>query len=63
MIDKDKQTAKKRVWIYEENDTSIASLKTSNYIAGVDEASVDDIDTDYLTITSTQSSQRLLAPK
>jgi len=63
MINKDEPTAKKRFQICKEDDALMASFKTSDYVARVDEASVDDIDIDHSTITSARGSQKFLVPK
>ena len=44
MKDIEHLTIKKRVHIYEQDDTSMKSFKTINYIAG--EASIDGMDSD-----------------
>ena len=63
IIDEDKLTTKKQVQICKENDALMVFFKTLDYVAGVDKASVDNMDIDQSTKTSAQDYQRPSAPK
>ena len=59
MIEEDESTTKKRVRIYEEDDASMTSQKTSNHvIVRASKASVEGMETDEQTMNSSRGSQK-----
>ena len=57
MIKEDKPSTKKRVWIYKEDDATMASYKTSDYVAGAKSVeSVEEIDINQSAIESDRGS-------
>ena len=61
MEDEDQQSPKKRVQVYEQDNTSITSFKTTDYIAGGDN-SIDIMEIDNLSENSARSLARHSAP-
>ena len=57
VIEEEKSTEKKRVNIYEEDDETMASCETSDYVVGgVSDDSVEGTDVDHSTLNSARGS-------